>query len=121
MSHYPPSPLRTSLQAPFTSIPHCGPLIRYHREQGLFPYLSSRLCNLAALAFTILCSFVLLLAVDWRAIHDPCVRERTCDLSDVMFRPDPLRHGSYAWRCGVLTYLLLFSVYWVRMSSGMGG
>ena len=43
----------------------------------------SRVLNLLALGFTVGFSALLLLCVRWNAFHDPCVREDTCDISEV--------------------------------------
>ena len=43
----------------------------------------SRLLNLLALGFTIIFSAFLLLFVKWSAFQSECIREDTCDISQV--------------------------------------
>lgn len=57
---------------------------RYHRDKGLMTILTARLLNqICTLGFLIAFSGVLLLCINWHAIHDECLAKDTCDIADV--------------------------------------
>ena len=104
-----------------SSIPHLPcrpppafhpPLPRYWDEKGLAVALTSRLLNLAALAFTIATSALLLLFVDWAALHADCIRADSCDIWDAAVRRHPLAGRGGAWPLLVVTYLAALTAYW---------
>jgi Autophagy protein ATG9 len=74
---------------------------------------AARLVNLAALAFTIAMAGFLLLAVDFHGLKDPCLHQNTCDISDVALHKKPLAHGSALGRMFKLSFLSIFSLYWL--------
>ncbi len=86
---------------------------RYWHDKGMTNILVSRLLNLAALAFTILCSSFLLLFVDWGALSDPCIHAGTCDILSVALHAHPLanKSGAYVGMAGL--YLGVVALYWL--------
>lgn len=68
---------------------------RYYEGKGFASILIARVLNIAALGFTVAFSGVLLLWVDWGALHAQCVHDDTCDIASVVF----YRHPYGAWRC----------------------
>eukprot|EP00884_Botryococcus_braunii_P020789 jgi/Botrbrau1/7394/Bobra.0316s0035.1 len=58
-------------------------LYRYYEEKGFQNMLVSRVLNLLALLFTICFSGLFLLGLNWRGLFSECIREDTCDVSEV--------------------------------------
>ena len=105
-----------NLDAWFTS------LYDYYHDKGFYCIVTSRVVNLLTLGFTIVFSAWLLLFVDWRYLSTECAEdargrasagaEGTCDvLRDATFA-SPLSHRSTLANVVVVTYLLIFSLYW---------
>jgi hypothetical protein len=90
---------------------------RYWNEKGLSVIIATRALNLAALAFTIAVSGFLLLLFDWSALRSACLREDTCDMSDVAVFRDPLAHVTAAGALFKGTFLAIFSLYWLYMAA----
>eukprot|EP00873_Tetraselmis_striata_P025309 jgi/Tetstr1/445573/TSEL_033346.t1 len=88
-------------------------IYRYYVEKGFVVMVTTRLLSIAALAFTIVFSATLLLAVDWDALHLPCIIERKCDIMDVAFLERPLRDHAVWWTTTTLAYLGLLCLYWL--------
>uniref|UniRef100_A0A061R0H4 Autophagy-related protein 9 n=2 Tax=Tetraselmis sp. GSL018 TaxID=582737 RepID=A0A061R0H4_9CHLO len=86
-------------------------IYRYYLEKGFCVMVVKRLLNVGATAFIGAFSGVLLLGVDWRGLHAPCVVERRCDIADVAFRESPLRDHPLWWTCAVLAFLGLLALY----------
>lgn len=77
--------------------------------------LTSRLLNLAALAFTICFSAFLLLGVDWGALHAKCLMAHSpgsCDILTVAVHAHPLHGRSPALVALAGTYVALCCLYW---------
>lgn len=78
--------------------------------------LTSRLLNLAALAFTIVFSSFLLLGVDWGALHAQCLMAHdrdSCDILSVAVHPHPLRGRPGALVALAAVYCGLCCLYWI--------
>eukprot|EP00878_Enallax_costatus_P015337 GHUV01016065.1.p1 GENE.GHUV01016065.1~~GHUV01016065.1.p1 ORF type:complete len:292 (+),score=27.92 GHUV01016065.1:357-1232(+) len=92
-------------------------IYRYWHDKGLVTILIGRLLNLTALAFTIIFSGFLLLAVNWQALHDDCLLphepHKSCDLLAVAIHKHPWEAHSKALVGLVGLYLVLCGVYWV--------
>ena len=71
---------------------------RYHDAKGFQVILVASLLKLVTLGFTVTFSGLLLLCINWQALHYPCILEDTCDLAEVRFCPShtfttgPTRH-----------------------------
>ncbi|EIE20298.1 APG9-domain-containing protein [Coccomyxa subellipsoidea C-169] len=89
------------------------PLPRYYEEKGFEVILVSRVLNLLALAFTIAFSAFLLLFVKWHALRSECILKDTCDISEVVFDPHPLKDGFTVWNTLRVMYVAIFAVYWL--------
>jgi hypothetical protein len=76
---------------------------------------AARLANLAALAFTIAMAGFLLLVVDFHGLKNPCLQQldNHCDISDAALHKNPLAHGSALSRMFKLSFLGMFSLYWL--------
>lgn len=92
-------------------------LCRYWHDKGLTTILIGRLLNLTALAFTIIFSGFLLLAVNWQALHDDCLLphepHKSCDLLAVGIHKHPWEAHSRGLVGLVGLYLGLCCMYWV--------
>jgi len=78
--------------------------------------LTSRLLNLAALAFTICFSAFLLLGVDWSALHAQCLMAHdrgSCDILTVAVHAHPLKGRSPALVALAATHVALCCLYWL--------
>lgn len=84
---------------------------RYWEEKGFAVILTARVLNLAALVFTVVASGVLLLWVDYAALHAQCLQQDTCNLWDVAFKAHPFAGGVTLWKFLVCVYLAIFSAY----------
>jgi autophagy-related protein 9 len=76
---------------------------------------TSRLLNLAALAFTIVFSAFLLLGVDWGALRAQCLMahdRHSCDILTVAVHDHPLRGRSRALVALAAVYVALCCLYW---------
>ncbi|MEW5298047.1 MAG: hypothetical protein WDW36_001210 [Sanguina aurantia] len=88
-------------------------IYRYWHGKGLAAILLSGALNILALAFTIAFSGFLLLFVNWPALHAECLARDTCDIMSVAVFAHPLRSHSAAYDAAIVTYLLIFTLYWV--------
>ncbi|WIA42135.1 hypothetical protein OEZ86_009406 [Tetradesmus obliquus] len=90
---------------------------RYWHDKGLTTILVGRLLNLTALAFTILFSGCLLLAVNWAALRSECLvphdPHASCDILDVALHKQPWREHSGVLVALVALYLTLCGLYWL--------
>ena len=85
---------------------------RYWEEKGFAVILVARILNLAALAFTIFACGVLLLGVDYSALHAECLKKDTCNVWDVAVIKHPLAGPLTLWKILSVTYLTIFVGYW---------
>ena len=85
---------------------------RYWEEKGFTVIIVSRLLNLLALAFTIFASGVLLLGIDYSALHADCLKKETCNVWDVAVIRHPLAGRLTLWKLLSVVYLALFVGYW---------
>ncbi|GAX83721.1 hypothetical protein CEUSTIGMA_g11146.t1 [Chlamydomonas eustigma] len=86
---------------------------RYWHGRGLTAIIISGLLNVLALAFTIAFSTLLLLFVNWSALHSECIVNDTCDISEAVLYSQPLRDRGILLDLLILTYLGIFSLYWL--------
>lgn len=87
-------------------------MYRYWEEKGFVVILVARILNLAALAFTIFASGVLLLGVDYSALHAECLKKDTCNVWDVAVIKHPLAGPVTLWKVLSVTYLTIIVGYW---------
>lgn len=73
----------------------------------------TRVLNIFALAFIAAFSGMLMLAVDWAGLHNPCIVERKCDILEVAFHRHPLWDHPSWWTASVTAYLALLGVYFL--------
>ncbi|MEW5312000.1 MAG: hypothetical protein WDW38_003665 [Sanguina aurantia] len=88
-------------------------IYRYWHGKGLASILLSGALNILALAFTIAFSGFLLLFVDWPALHSECLVRDTCDIMSVAVYAHPLRSHTWLYDAVIVTYLAIFTLYWV--------
>ncbi|KAK3250079.1 autophagy protein atg9 [Cymbomonas tetramitiformis] len=86
---------------------------KYYEEKGLYCILTSRILNLLTLGFTISFSGFLLLYVDWQAARSGCEVEDDCDFINLAIYTDPANQLTAKYLTMVITYLIIFSLYWV--------
>lgn len=86
---------------------------RYWQENGFAAIVAARLVNLAALAFTIAMAGFLLLVVNFSGLKDPCLHDNKCDIADAALYKHPLAHGSAFSTMFKLSFLGIFSLYWL--------
>ncbi|KAG7667053.1 hypothetical protein Ndes2526B_g04460 [Nannochloris sp. 'desiccata'] len=87
---------------------------RYWEEKGFTVILVARILNLTALLFTIVASGILLLGIDYSALHAECLKTEECTLWDVAFIKNPLRNGPLTlWKSLSVLYLAIFAGYWL--------
>jgi hypothetical protein len=91
------------------------PVCRYWQDKGFAAIIAARLVNLAALGFTIAMAGFLLLVVNFSGLKDPCLQDHDnkCDISDAALHKHPLAHGSHFSRMFKLSFLSIFSLYWL--------
>ena len=77
--------------------------------------IATRLCNLAAIAFTIAASALLAFYFDWPALraHHACLRADTCDVKDVAIYSRPWERGSAMARGCKVVLLGAAALYWL--------
>ena len=87
---------------------------RYWDENGLAVIVTSRLLNLAALAFTAAFSTLALLVVRWDRLGAPCIRDGTCDIAAAALDWHPFSGPGKPtpWAVGCGAYLGAFGLYW---------
>ena len=86
-------------------------IYRYWEEKGFFVILVARILNLAALAFTIFASGVLLLGIDYSALQNECLKKETCNLWDVAVIKHPLAGPYSLWKTVFIAYVAIFTGY----------
>jgi len=87
---------------------------RYWEGKGFTVILVARILNLTALLFTIVASGILLLSIDYSAIHSECLKTEECTLWDVAYIKNPLRDGPLTlWKSLSVLYLTIFAGYWL--------
>lgn len=94
-------------------MPMHPPTRRYWHDKGFVTIILSRVLNICALAFTIAFSGFLLLAVNWGALHAECIVKDTCDITAAALYAHPLQAQGIVWGALSLTYLAIFTLYWL--------
>lgn len=69
-------------------------LRRYYEEKGFQNMMVARVLGLLALLFTIFFSGMFLLGLNWSALFSECIREDTCDVSEVRYQPARLEKSA---------------------------
>jgi hypothetical protein len=107
--------ISTHSAARFSSplMPVNPPTYRYWHDKGFVTIILSRVLNICALAFTIAFSGFLLLAVNWGALHAECIVKDTCDITAAALYAHPLQAQGIVWGALSLTYLAIFTLYWL--------